>query len=562
MINNNSIPDGDMLFALSEKLLKVDFQNEKLYSRDVTVGKVKTTTVGIIKDDLHKLKFTITLSDVHYTDRVTTSINIKEVSLSLGVPLRQKTYHSLDDLPWEIDQDLISETMIDDPNLLKSGNYQLEAFYLDFRAYKTKEWWYADMADIDFHEDAHNVPSNVQGIMKTNLWLGLITKFEEDYDISVSNTIAIVPILKGVDEKAAAFEPTTITAVPFYSEDAKNRSLNFIMKSNSNTPGNLSEATLLPKGLLAQLDVGTTLSDGAFAVANDLFWEKVLSPLVDEVGASLFPGYVKSEKERGKHDFFYNSSRFYLDESTWIDGEGTKVNATAWLDVFTYTEQFKDQGSQLSIFLKINIHMGIGHLDGGQDIDYGESYSTQGTYTDDDHPKKGLRGLIKLVLRPGVAGKITIEFDKQSYVAPVLGLVGEPYKKRTFWKLLGLINPVGYIVGAALDGDFSSDPNFDSLANSISDGINKFKKDHQKTLQSFSSNKVILPFGEVYAYKDAQKLNKTFYQHKTTLEYIFNDTQDNDPNFSQDQANAEANKQAITDDNLFAFELTFSPTLG
>jgi hypothetical protein len=295
----------------------------------------------------------------------------------------------------------------------------------------------------------------------------------------------------------AMFQPTSLNFSTSYSNHQQKQgvfsALNFLMVLNDTKSPTTTTAGILPKSLIELgKDVSST-TDGAFAIQQKHF-NRYINSLDDYVEQT----FENLEGVTLKHGFTNNVMVLTRHQKHKDDTIDTKYTITR--------ESVKNNGTNSGISVRYKIEINIDVVVKAWFIKVGEkTLSTSGKYTKDEIKNKGSVGYLDFTIKAGKTGRFDLDHN---LIKPNIAFDENPNLfGNGFWKdllnVLSIVVSRVIIVVNAIVTQITVDLGKQSAAGSsaLIDKLNDIDVLNQ-------TNKVILPLGKVYTFKNLRMLSK------------------------------------------------------
>ncbi|AXG70240.1 hypothetical protein KORDIASMS9_02479 [Kordia sp. SMS9] len=291
----------------------------------------------------------------------------------------------------------------------------------------------------------------------------------------------------------AMFQPTALAFSTSYSNKDKRpgdfSALNFLMMLNDTKPPTNAIAGILPKSLIELgIDTGST-TDGVFSIQNKHFNTYIKS--LDSYVQSIFENLDGVKLSHG----FENNVMVLTKSDKHIDD---KIETTYTITRES-TENKKNSGITVRyrIEIKVEVHV-IMKLFGEHEVKY-ISLSTNGEYTKDSVKNTGAAGYLDFNITVGKKGRFDLDHN---FTKPLVAYDADPnfFSGDVLTIILKVISLVVTWVFAIID----------AIVNQIAVDLGKAgSADSTKLIDKLNdidvlnqTNKVILPLGNIYTFKN------------------------------------------------------------
>ena len=305
-----------------------------------------------------------------------------------------------------------------------------------------------------------------------------------------------------INNEKALFQPTSLEYSTSFSSKLDSKqpvkgqfsALNFLMMLNGNEPVKNQKTGIIPASLIELGKDMTSTTDGVFVIDGDHFNAYLYA--LDEYVASTFSDKTGVEIEGGGFQNEGNERVLHANYDTkHIDDEINTVYKLVRKPV-----ENVENGIKVTYTFEINmtVHVHIGAID-----IYQVSLSTSGQYTHGEIDKIGAIGQLQFIIKNGKLGRFDLEnelkspiiaFDKSPLIVGggFLDIIGDILSFIFLWPLKiaqGIANQIAIDLGR--DNVKVQNSKINSLREI--DVLNQ-------------TNKVILPLGKTYAYKNLRCL--------------------------------------------------------
>ncbi len=295
----------------------------------------------------------------------------------------------------------------------------------------------------------------------------------------------------------AMFQPTSLGFSTSYSNKNKKpgdySALNFLMMLNDTKPPKTTTAGILPKSLIELGKDVSSATDGVFSIQGDHF-NTYLKSLDDYVQST----FTNLDGVKLKHGFQNNAMKLTRHQKKKDDTIDT---------VFTITkEPVKNNSNNSGISVRYKIEIDVDVIVNAWFVKVGEkTLSTSGKYTKDEIKKKGSPGYLDFTIKAGKTGRFDLD---HKLTEPNIAFDENPNLfGHGFWNdLLSILTIfISWIILAvkAIVNQIATD-----LGKQGAGGSSALIKKLNAIDVLNQTNKVILPLGKVYAFKNLRIENK------------------------------------------------------
>ncbi|MEW6642824.1 MAG: hypothetical protein AB1586_20120 [Pseudomonadota bacterium] len=366
---------------------------------------------------------------------------------------------------------------------LTDSDFTIEALFLDFEN--------ANIANFD--APASRFPQGATTALQVavqDYFKLIVVKQKNPYILGYAIKV------KTITSQKALFQPTAARFSTSYSDRQSARAFNFLLMGGNRgfPPG--QNVGILPASLLEHADSGV---DGVFAIDYGIFEAALIEPFIKALQAAVTKGFRSSGYTRsGQHWSLSaqssNSKSVDLPPSDLLHDTDmdSDMSVNSMLDL-------KNSGTALVLggaieyALTIEIRPWV-LFKGGRTTAYRARLSTSGQYKEGPSGKKGQPGYVEIAIAPGTEGKVNFTITRSD--APALGYGSKPDEHEGGGGIWGVIQ-----------SDWNSFSKEDAevaaidATQRIAAIINDVKSRLQDTINSLSVGKVILPLGQIYAFK-------------------------------------------------------------
>lgn len=295
----------------------------------------------------------------------------------------------------------------------------------------------------------------------------------------------------------AMFQPTSLGFSTSYSNKNKKpgdySALNFLMMLNDTKPPTTTTAGTLPKSLIELGKDVSSATDGVFSIQRNHF-NTYLKSLDDYVQST----FTNLDGVKLKHGFQNNVMKLTRHQKKKDDTIDT---------VFTITkEPVKNNSNNSGISVRYKIEIDVDVIVKAWFVKVGEkTLSTSGKYTKDEIKKKGSPGYLDFTIKAGKTGRFDLD---HKLTEPNIAFDENPNLfGHGFWNdLLSILTIfISWIILAvkAIVNQIATD-----LGKQGAGGSSALIKKLNAIDVLNQTNKVILPLGKVYAFKNLRIENK------------------------------------------------------
>lgn len=312
-----------------------------------------------------------------------------------------------------------------------------------------------------------------------------------------------------VKSDQALFRPTSLDYSTSFSDKkvgtspspGKFSAFNFLMMLNDQNPPTGQNAGVLPSSLIELGVDTTTTTDGVFAMNFDAFDEYLQS--MDAYVVSVFSALDGIEVEKGK---FQDKDGKHV----MIATNHRKKNGDDIYTTYTVTRggiQSVSGGLKIDYSIAIHIKVVVHILF----VDYKVNLSTSGTYKYAELDKKGKEGSLSFLISSGATGKFNLDPD---FKEPIIAFDDNPsIFGNDVWETIATIFRLIFMwpleIVHGIVQQIADDLGRDGVK------IENKKIEALKNLDVLNqTNKVILPLGKTYTYK-----NLRYVQNESLIAY-------------------------------------------
>ncbi|WP_046757467.1 hypothetical protein [Kordia jejudonensis] len=297
----------------------------------------------------------------------------------------------------------------------------------------------------------------------------------------------------------AMFQPTSLNFSTSYSKqkDEKKRgqfsALNFLMMLNDTKPPTNTTAGILPKSLIELGKDTTSTTDGVFSIQHKHF--KIYLKSLDDYVETTFKNLDGVTLRHG-----------FIDGKMILDKHEKKNDDTIDITYTVTKEDVKNNSDQSGISVRYKIEIKVKVIVKAWFIEVGEkTLSTSGKYTKDEIKNAGEPGYLDFTIKTGESGRFNLDHN---LTEPKVAFDENPNLfGNGFWNdLLSIITFVVswvFLIVKAIVTQISAD--LGKKGASSSNALIK-KLNHISVLNQ--TNKVILPLGNVYTFKNLHILEE------------------------------------------------------
>jgi hypothetical protein len=439
-------------------------------------------TISIIQNDPKNLILQISFKSgklYHRTEEISAvkSFNLKGLVYAFTVPIGQLKV-TKDQMIMDAGDQV--ETVIRDSGLTVQ-DFTIESLFLNFQDANISTF---DKSKSTFPQEA----SLAFQVAIENYFNVVLHKEEHAYVLGYS-----IQRKKIKATEKAMFQPTSLGFSTSYSNRNKKpgvfSAFNFLMMLNDTKPPTNTTAGILPQSLIELGKDTTSTTDGVFALQKDHF--NIYAKSLDTYVQSIFENLDGVKLSHG----FENNVMVLTKNDKHIDD---KIDTT-YTVTREYVQNKENHGIAVRyrIDIKVEVHV-IMKLFGEHEVKY-ISLSTSGQYTKDNVKDKGASGYLDFTITTGKTGrfdlshnftkpKVAYDSDPNFFSGDVFTIILKVISLVITWVFAivdAVVNQIAVDLGGA--GSVSSTKLIDQL-NDL-DVLNQ-------------TNKVILPLGKVYTFKN------------------------------------------------------------
>lgn len=407
------------------------------------------------------------------------SINLKNAVYSFQVPIGQIKINK-DEMILDAGEQV---TEIIRNSGLSDQDFTIESLFLNFENANISTF---DRSKSDFPKGAETALQ----IAVENYFNLIIRDSENPYVLGYG-----VRRKKIKSSEKAMFQPSSLGFTTSYSnhqgKSGQYSGLNFLMMLNDTKPPSDPNAGILPQSLIEFGKDTTSTTDGVFALRYEHFktYISTLDSYVEKTFSDLEGVKITSSFSNGKMKAIKNDT--HIDDT---------IDST-----YTITRQ-EDINTDSSITIRYKIEVSILVKVMAWFLKVGEqTLSTSGKYTKGTVNKPGAAGYLEFTIKAGKTGRFSLA---HKLIKPVIGFDKNPNLfEGGFWKvLLAILTLIfawyikvidGIITQIAVDLGKDSVTNNNALIGKLND-LNVLNQ----------SNKIILPLGKIYTFKNLSHLTK------------------------------------------------------
>lgn len=308
----------------------------------------------------------------------------------------------------------------------------------------------------------------------------------------------------------AMFQPTSLNFSTSYStrQDKVNpvkgqfSSFNFLMMVNNRVPVYNQNTGVLPASLIELGKDTSSTTDGVFAIQSDRFNTYVES--VDEYVASIFSSQKGVTLDKGGFYDTTDGRRVLLARHSGKRIDDT-IDTLYALRRETVSNNKSPAGIKITYVFQVIITVEINAKIFDNEIHLKKiSLSTAGKYTKGDIKKKGALGSLTFIVKNGKEGRFDLDYK---LTPPVIAYDKDPnIYKDGFWSVLLAIVTFIFTWPVKLVEGIINQIALDLGSTNVTSENKKIEKLRNLDVLN-QTNKVILPLGKIYTYKNLRYID-------------------------------------------------------